>query len=277
MTDTVEKVRNSTIQHGSQNQRIYLMTSSADDLPDFIFDMDELAATNNYSKIFAKVPISQRDIFLESGYQIEASVPGLFDGKEEGLFLAKYPISERSIEKQPDLVSDILDRAKSKQGTASETELPGFHCRPLLAEDLEEAAHLYRLVFASYPFPIDDPDYLKSTMDHIAYYGVWFEDHLVALSSAEIDYKNANAEMTDFATHPDYQGKGLANFLLARMEMDMKDRQISTLYTIARAYSYGMNITFAKNNYLYSGTLTNNTQISGSLESMNVWYKHLAG
>jgi hypothetical protein len=37
-----------------------------------------------------------------------------------------------------------------------------------------------------------------------------------------------------------------------------------------------MNITFAKNGYEYAGTLKNNTNISGNIESMNVWYKHLS-
>ncbi|MDD4047577.1 MAG: putative beta-lysine N-acetyltransferase, partial [Clostridia bacterium] len=39
--------------------------------------------------------------------------------------------------------------------------------------------------------------------------------------------------------------------------------------------SYGMNISFAKHRYQYCGTLINNTNISGSIESMNVWYKAL--
>jgi len=275
MTDTVEKIGKSTIQHGRNNQRIYLMNSSADDLPGLIFRLDELAVAKNYSKIFVKIPSSQRDIFIQNGYHVEASAPGLFNGKEQGLFLGKYPINDRGIEKQNDLVNDILEKAKAKQGLVSGIGLVDCTCRPLFSEDMDQAASLYRLVFASYPFPIDDPDYLRSTMDHIVYYGVWSEGQLVALSSAEIDYENANAEMTDFATHPGYQGNGLASFLLARMETDMKDRQIATLYTIARAYSYGMNITFAKNGYFYCGTLTNNTQISGNLESMNVWYKLL--
>jgi hypothetical protein len=38
-----------------------------------------------------------------------------------------------------------------------------------------------------------------------------------------------------------------------------------------------MNITFAKQRYALAGTLINNTDISGSLESMNVWYKPLGG
>ena len=275
MTDTVEKVGNSIIQHGRNNQRIYLIKSSADDLPGLAQQLDNLAATNNYSKIFAKIPATQRDLFLHQGYQVEASVPALFNGKEQGFFLGKYLIGDRGIEKQPELVKDILETAEAKQGLVSGMGLSDCVCRPLFAEDMDKAASLYRLVFDSYPFPIDDPDYLKSTMDHIVYYGVWSAGQLVALSSAEIDYEDANAEMTDFATHPEHRGQGLASFLLARMETDMKDRQIATLYTIARAYSYGMNVTFAKNGYFYCGTLTNNTQISGSLESMNVWYKLL--
>ena len=46
-----------------------------------------------------------------------------------------------------------------------------------------------------------------------------------------------------------------------------------TWYTIARALSAGMNITFAKAGYRYAGTLVNNTDISGTIESMNVWWR----
>ena len=38
---------------------------------------------------------------------------------------------------------------------------------------------------------------------------------------------------------------------------------------------YGMNITFAKQKYIFAGTLVNNTDISGGIESMNIWYKPL--
>ena len=56
------------------------------------------------------------------------------------------------------------------------------------------------------------------------------------------------------------------------METTMNDHGIHTQYTIARALSAGMNITFAKAGYRYAGTLVNNTDISGTIESMNVWY-----
>jgi putative beta-lysine N-acetyltransferase len=98
---------------------------------------------------------------------------------------------------------------------------------------------------------------------------------LIAASSAEMDKKALNAEMTDFATDPEYLGQGLALFLLDLMDGYMKDKKYPTVYTIARSMSAGMNITFAKLGYKFTGTLINNTNISGSIESMNVWYKRL--
>ena len=275
MTDSVEKIGNALIQHGRNNQRIYLMKSDPDNLPGLVEKLDVLAGEHNYSKIFAKVPASQQDVFLQHDFTVEATVPGLYNGIEKGLFLGKYPLAERGKESRPELVSEVLEAAHAKQGLISGIGEPQIRCRPLFADDMEAAADLYRQVFASYPFPINDPEYLRGTMGHISYYGAWSDDRLVALSSAEIDYDAGNAEMTDFATLPEHRGKGCANLLLARMETDMKDKRIPALFTIARAYSYGMNITFAKNGYLFSGTLTNNTQISGQLESMNVWYKLL--
>jgi hypothetical protein len=35
-----------------------------------------------------------------------------------------------------------------------------------------------------------------------------------------------------------------------------------------------MTITFTKYGYIFGSTLINNTQISGSSESMNLWYKN---
>lgn len=275
MIDAVERIGHSLIQHGPNSQRIYLMQSSMEDLPGLLDTLDEMVGRNGYTKIFAKVPVGQQDLFLLHGYRMEATVPCFFRGEEAGLFLGKYFSEDREREQQPALIKEILQKAAEKQQLISAAGNAQGSCRPLFSDDMPAAANLYRTVFASYPFPIHDPDYLCSTMDHIAYYGVWFDDRLVALASAELDRESANAEMTDFATLPEYQGKGFAGMLLDRMEQDMKDRRIGTLYTIARAYSYGMNITFAKNGYTYSGTLTNNTQIAGHLESMNVWYKLL--
>ncbi len=105
--------------------------------------------------------------------------------------------------------------------------------------------------------------------------GVYLGNKLISASSAEMDVSAKNAEMTDFATDPDYAGNNLSLHLLREMEAEMRKRKMKTLYTIARSFSAAMNITFAKLDYKYTGTLVNNTNIFGKIESMNIWYKSL--
>lgn len=81
--------------------------------------------------------------------------------------------------------------------------------------------------------------------------------------------------MTDFATLPEYRGNNFSVILLNKMEKEIEKQSYKLLYTIARAKSYSMNITFSKLGYFYGGTLINNTNIAGNIESMNVWYKKI--
>ncbi|NQU42169.1 putative beta-lysine N-acetyltransferase, partial [bacterium] len=148
--------------------------------------------------------------------------------------------------------------------------------RRLEDSDAEGTAKVFSQVFESYPFPIHDPVYIRQTMtEHVSYYGILQKDKLIAVSSAEMDEKALNAEMTDFATLPEFRGAGLATALLQEMEKAMAEKGFPTLYTIARSISFGMNITFAKLGYTYSGTLHHNTHIIGSMENMNVWFKRI--
>lgn len=278
MSDQIEIFGASVVQHGKDNDRAYLMKVDRQDCPAVIDFASALAAEHGYSKIFAKAPAFARPAFLANGFEQEAKVPLLFNAAEDGYFFSKFLQPERRLEGQPEQVEQILAAAKSKfTATAAVPALGGdLQWRIMQPADVSAMARLYRQVFASYPFPIDEPDYLATTMaEDVIYHGIWQGDELVALSSAEIDFAAQNVEMTDFATRPDVRGQGLATFLLEQMEADVGSRGIRCAYTIARAYSFGMNITFAKHGYHYAGTLTNNTQISGQLESMNVWYKIL--
>ena len=147
--------------------------------------------------------------------------------------------------------------------------------RIMQKEDVTKMSRLYRTIFPSYPFPIYDEPFLLQTMDEqVDYFGIFYKQDLIALSSIEKNTHAPNAEMTDFATLPVYQGKGLAAYLLYEMEKYAKaNYNFTTIYTITRAYSYGINTIFSKAGYAYGGTLTNNTNIHGQIESMNVWYK----
>ena len=176
----------------------------------------------------------------------------------------------------------IINLARAKEPAAASPHAPlpplpgGMLIRRCIPEDAPRMSGIYAEVFPSYPFPVHDPEYLRQTMrENVVYFGVEQHGMLVALSSAEIDPAQKNAEMTDFATLPDLRGQGLARRLLLRMEDCMLRRGLRTLYTIARAASAGMNTVFARCGYHFGGTLVNNTNIAGRIESMNVWYRRL--
>jgi putative beta-lysine N-acetyltransferase len=277
MSDIMEIVGRSVIQHGKYNDRAYLMKLHSRDSRDIVSYLRELASSNGYSKIFAKVPESTLELFKEDGYELEAGIPDFFPDGEAACFLGKYFSASRREERNPKLVREILDAA-GNQEIVSPSPLPSaFTCRTAGENDAEGMAEVYGRVFATYPFPIYEPGFLRSAMnDATIFFGIWNGNEIAALSSAETDPASLSAEMTDFATLPGYRGHGLALHLLRQMEQVMKSRGIRSVFTIARAYSFGMNITFTRNGYSFGGTLVNNTNISGNLESMNVWYKTLS-
>ena len=279
MCDIIESYGNSLIQHGKNSNRIYVMKCAAAEAEAevLIAQLDQLAKAHNYSKIIAKIPAALNPLFTAAGYCLEATIPSFYRGRDSCQLLGKYfcPIRKKPANGRE--LKKILDHAIAKKNTPAIKPLPQeFTIRQLQETDIPILAQLYSKVFKSYPFPIFESTYLRETMaDHVIYYGVFDEKRLVAVSSSETDPNNLNSEMTDFAVLPKYRGHQLALHLLHEMEIHMIDAGYRLLYTIARAASYGMNTTFARAHYHYGGTLINNTQISGSIESMNIWYKEL--
>ena len=275
--DHIENLDGALIQHGEYNRRIYLMDIGNADPEKLVSQLIVLAKERSYSKIFAKVPSSKSSPFLAIGFHQEAQIPLFFRGLEEVHFLGYYLRDSRKQEPDAQTLDDVLKMASSRQSNPIVKPLSKeFLVRRCVPADTEAMAKIYRAVFPTYPFPIHDPKYLRHTMDtHVEYFGIETVGQLVALSSAEMDKKSKNAEMTDFATLPEWRGHGFASHLLCKMEQTMKFKNIQLAYTIARAVSPGMNITFAKLGYIFGGRLINNTNISGQIESMNVWYKKI--
>ncbi len=275
MKDTIEKIGNSIIQHGKYNNRVYLMKLYSEDMPSLLDKLDALAKKERYSKIFTKVPESFKELLCDRNYLCEASIPRYYDGKENAVIMSKFLDDKRSINCLNETHENIIIKAISKRNDSKTTIPSEYSIQKCDKKDIEQMVGLYQKTFETYPFPIHDPKYLVKTIeDNIVYFGVFKEKKVVALSSAEIDYDYSSVEMTDFATLPEFRGKGLSSQLLRKMDKEMKAKGIKTAYTIARASSYGMNIVFAKCGYEYCGRLVNNTNISGNIESMNVWYRH---
>ncbi len=275
--DTIVVRGKSKYQHGPSNDRVYLMKLDPGDCPALIEEVEALAKEKGYSKIFAKTGAFARPDFLDRGYVEEAHVPNFYHGREDAYFWGKYVDPARATDSRRDTVEEVLAAAKEKRGQIEKPLLKeGFTWRIAREQDAEGMVDVYKVVFETYPFPIHDPSYLRKTMnENIVYFVALDGDRIVAVASSEMDEEGSNVEMTDFATLPECRGSGIAVYLLHEMELAMRQRGIRTAYTIARALSFGMNITFSKLGYQFAGTLINNTNISGQIESMNVWYKPL--
>lgn len=276
--DVIEQILDGNmVQHGPMNDRIYLMKTAPESEENLPQKLIEMAEKHGYSKIFAKIPSSHCDQFLQLGYRVEAIIPGFYNGKEAGCFLGYYLDKSRAEETDRIFCEKCHILALEKKETSHELPEPSLKLRKCEEKDVEEMAAIYQQVFKTYPFPIFDPAYLLQAMSKdVVFFGAESHGEMVALSSAEIDYKSASVEMTDFATLPSWRGKGLAAYLLAVMERFCQTKELKTAYTIARAVSPAINITFSRSGYQWCGRLKNNTQISGCIESMNVWYKKLS-
>ncbi len=272
MTDKIETIAGSVVQHGDHNQRIYVMHLNTRQTDHLIPILDRFAKEKGYGKIVAKIPATQWDSFKAAGYLQEAVIPGFFNGVTGGLFISKFFSAHRQKTEESTWAPPLKAVATQSPKTSMETASMKI-CGPGEAVAL---ADLYRQVFSSYAFPIDQPGYLEQMMrENTHHVAVYHQGTLAAAAALEIDVQSANCEMTDFATRPQFRGKGLAGKLLRQLERKAGELRIKTAYTIARADSAAMNTVFYKTGYQYAGRLVNNTQIGGRIRNMNVWYKRL--
>lgn len=277
MSDITLKHGNSLIQHGPLSDRVYIMKLDSGEFEEVFALAESIADEQGYSKIFAKVPLSLIPQSIALGYEEEACIPG-FGKDPTGLaFMSKFLAEKR---KGPRKTSEIMKvkSATLTQGVSQKCTIlsKDYSIEEAEIEDCSSLALLYREIFASYPFPIYDPVFIaKSMTENVRYFVIKHKKSIVAAAAAEMNYDNRTVEMTDFVTLPAYRRNQLGQVLLDHMEVAMIPEPIDTAYTIARAISYGMNITFARSDYEFAGTLINNTNISGSIESMNVWYKQI--
>lgn len=276
--DKIEKFgKGSIIQHGKLNDRIYLLKTVQSDIPDIVYYINRLAAEQNYSKIFCKIPAWSAPLFFAEGYIIEAIIPKFYINKTDGFFVSRFLNPDRLLALETDRLSELSNCLKNKTEYHEFVQLPKYFKTKTLDENwATPITEVYKQVFKTYPFPVSDESYIRKTMkEDVQYFGIEHNNKLVALSSAEVDNEYQYAEMTDFAVLPEFRGKKLSVFLLKQMENEMRIQGIKTLFTISRVNSIPMNKTFINQKYNYAGTLIKNTQIAGKIESMNVLYKKI--
>jgi len=259
--------RKSVISYDRYSDRIDLIKLN-DEESDYIIDILEKAVkVRRYSKISAKIAYRNREAFLKKG------------GNEDGLFLAKYFSVERETVRYKEIINKVIHEAAKNKNKNK-------YCRLLLREDLmyrlvkekdlDELVDFYRRNIKSRLLSVFEYKYIEDFINNNTVYGaICKKEKIIAAVACEVDRENLYAEMTNFAGDENFRGKGLARYLAISMEEEMKKIGIKTLYSVVRAKSFDANILFSKIGFKFSGTLINNTNISGRIESMNVWYKEI--
>ncbi|MEQ8820272.1 MAG: putative beta-lysine N-acetyltransferase [Sumerlaeia bacterium] len=256
------------------NRRIQLLDYAGPDVAALLAALKQVAARNEYGKIWVKARASEAEPFLANGFVKEATIPGFFHGEEDAHILAQFLTDFRCQWQHEAEQRALLDTARTGGRGGEPKPLPADYTTSLFTDaDAEDLAVLYGTVFATYPFPIDDPEYLRETAkSHIIYRLIRNGDgKLVGAASAETSPELHNSEMTDFAVLPSERGKGLAYWLLRTLERDAAEKfGTRCYYTIARATQVGIMRIFHKAGYDLTGTLVNNCSIGGQFETMHV-------
>jgi lysine 2,3-aminomutase len=96
MADIIEKIGVSIIHYGKSSNRIYIMSLDKSDFPGILQKFDELAEKNGYTKIVAKIPVCEKEIFELNGYEIEALIPNfLMTKKMDVLYVNFFRVIEK--------------------------------------------------------------------------------------------------------------------------------------------------------------------------------------
>ncbi|MFY0543559.1 putative beta-lysine N-acetyltransferase [Brevibacillus sp. H7] len=276
MTDVTSMLEAGDLVVDERNLRVKLHQYDRNQIPRWDKEMRRLAIKSNATKLIVYAKKPDVEAWASLGYHQEGKIDGFFNG-ENAQMLSCFLTEERATSAAPQLADEILQVSLDKASYRQEKSLPdGCVMRPATEADAEALARLYKLVFATYPTPMDDPAYVRKTMlESTHYFVIENGGNIICAASAEVSERFGSAELTDCATHPDHLGKGLLQPLFAALEEKMEQLGIYYLYTLTRAQSAGMNVTAAKQGYQYRGRLINNCSIFSGYEDMNIWVKPL--
>ena len=258
------------------NQRLKVLSFEGINF-DLAERIKELALQKNLGKVLFNAKKDSCADLKRAGYLLEGMIPGYFKG-EDAFCYSFFTDHSRAESIYLDEESNILQDVSTvnKESRQREVTLPsGFQLREVAEDDVADLVNLYKGVFASYPSPLFDPDYILKVMQKQVYFLAVFNEEGLPISagSADMDLKNLNAEITDLATDKSARGLGLATTIISALEKEMWQRQLKCLYSLSRAGIAGVNKAFYKLGYTYHGRLLNNCHIGGRFENMNIWVK----
>lgn len=258
------------------NERLRIVHYQGE-LSNILEDIQEMVNEHPFSKVIFHTRPEHWEQLLSCGFELEAIFKGFFSGTDN-YAMTFYKTDKRRTSKSWVKEDEILSAVLAK-GRHSETKITpvAYHFRRATTADAKKLAELYGSVFAIYPAPMNEPEYVRKVMKNsTVFYIVEHNDEIVSAASADMNKTFHHAELTDCATLPEHRKYGLMKKLLIHLENELRKEEIYCAFSIARALSFGMNAAFYQLGYEYKGRLTNNCYIFDKLEDMNVWVKDLS-
>lgn len=257
------------------NKRIIVNSYSRRIMPaDLSEELFNAAQKHSLEKIWLWAFQEDLTHFLNCGFKLE----GIYADdilRKPAFSLARFVNPKRGISERTEMENEVLAKVKSSPVKPFGPLSDNLSLRLLNLGDCTAISGLLGKVFATYPTPVEDPFYIKKLMQKDCIFaGAFHDSKLIGVAAAYFDPVWLRCEMTDCATLPAYRGQSLTARLLRILEHEVEKRGRYTLYTLARAVSYGMNRTFYKLGYRYQGRLLNNCHIDGRFEDMNLWVKY---
>lgn len=225
-------------------------------------------------KVIAYARPGQREGWQAHGFRFEAVIRGYFRNGEDAWIWSGFPRPQRGLVEDPYTLDEVLALALVRSGQFQPGLPPGYTSSLAESRDMAEVAQLLQATFPEYPSPLDEATLLSLLEARKNCYRLVRNPQglLLAVASAELDWARQSAEMTDCATRPEEQGKGLMANLLWQLQHDVERHfGMTTIYTMARSNQPGMNCAFSKLGYQYAGRLVNNCRMPAGWESMNLW------
>tara|TARA_R110002153_G_scaffold34070_6_gene102311 strand:+ start:314 stop:1171 length:858 start_codon:yes stop_codon:yes gene_type:complete len=278
MFEKIETINGALVYHGNMHNRIYFTEADNVDLGILVPKMKALAKQKKYEKILSRASESSMGVLQSNGFMVEAKIPGLYNGTIDGYFLADYVKKERYIndEKSRKTIESVksIALAANKPQTDSHFDVPvNTEIKRLTSADFLLLEDLHKKAYKYHPNQIKDVSHFSMLheLNH-QFYGLFENGELLVSAILDVHETESNMEIVDFVTHPDYRGQNLSYFLVQDIKEKMKTSGCKTVYSMVRATSYGLNITFSKHGFILAGTLTNNCVVRDTMESMNIWY-----
>ncbi|SFL75370.1 putative beta-lysine N-acetyltransferase [Gracilibacillus orientalis] len=264
-----------TVEPTSKRIKVYQLPTE-NNMDTFMNRLEKLARETNCDKLIFYISPNQQEVMKSYDADYEGMIQGFFYG-ETALIYAIFLNSDRKQSEDSEAEKQVMQNIKERMKEGLTFDLAeGYSMRWAEKKDAPQMALLYKTVFKSYPTPMNDPEFIKEMMQNQVYFSIIEkEGSVVSACSADVLSEYQAAELSDCATYPNHRGKQLLSYQVSRLIPRIKQMGINVLFSYSRSVSVGMNLVNVKHGFQYGGKMIRNSNIAGSMENMNIWYKTL--